>query len=82
VIRAATIALLVAAPPSRGSAATVESGALSATVHESPWHVEYDAVLRAAVRMQRGHRRCAKPLLARVAGVALGRLWSLSSDWR
>jgi hypothetical protein len=44
VIRVAVVAALFAAFPATASAATVESGALSATLHEWPWHVEYDAV--------------------------------------
>src|SRR6185436_15372239 len=37
-------ALTFAAMPSGASAATVTAGALTATVHASPWHVEYNAV--------------------------------------
>jgi sulfoquinovosidase len=35
---------LAAALPGTASAATVASGSLSATVHEDPWHIEYNAV--------------------------------------
>ena len=37
-------ALAFAAMPSAASAATVTAGALTATVHASPWHVDYNAV--------------------------------------